>query len=313
MSAELDQDMLATLTEEERAAINESVSPDELAAMRGVAGDDDDDDDDAGGSAAPAAPAPAAASTVPAPAAAPAAQAASEGAADGGVAPEPAAPGPVVEPTTAYRATLPDDYDAQVKAIADERDGLKAKFKAGELELDEYEDARAALDERKGALDRQAVKAEVSAEMTQQSAQAQWNSAINRSFEAAAKPENGGVDYRTDEVKRGDLDGFVRALANNPANADKSMDWFLTEAHKRVLSLHDITVTRKPDPTPAPTPARRKPDPSSAPKNLADVPGTEAAGDTGDEFANLDQLEGVELEAAIARMSPDARSKYARG
>ena len=43
-------------------------------------------------------------------------------------------------------------------------------------------------------------------------------------------------DYRKDAAKAEDLDGFVRMLANKQENADKPMDWFLAEAHKRAAS-----------------------------------------------------------------------------
>lgn len=61
-----------------------------------------------------------------------------------------------------------------------------------------------------------------------------WIATINAFVEAeAARP--GGIDYRTDMAKQEALDKYVKQLANDPANDDRSMAWFLIEAHKIVL------------------------------------------------------------------------------
>ncbi|WP_259373112.1 hypothetical protein [Roseateles chitinivorans] len=43
------------------------------------------------------------------------------------------------------------------------------------------------------------------------------------------------------------------------------------------------------------------------------MPGGDHPGDTGDEFAELDSLDGDKLEAKLARMTPDQRSRYLAG
>ena len=52
-------------------------------------------------------------------------------------------------------------------------------------------------------------------------------------------------DYRKDTEKWSDLDAFVRSLAARTEYAHQSMDWFLEEAHKRVLALHGMSPTVK--------------------------------------------------------------------
>lgn len=316
MSADNDTAMLDTLTDEERAAIEEA-DKDELAALAAIAagntegtgtdGEEDEDADDA--SAAPAAaPAAAAAPTAATPAS-PAAQATAEPPA---AAPTPApAPEPVA--STAYRAELPADHAEKKAAAEGALADLTAKFKAGDLEVDEYETQRKAADATLRELERAELKAEIAREMTAQSTEAQWANAIRRQFDASKAA--GLVDYDTDEAKRSDLDTFVRALGAKAENADKSMDWFLAEAHKRVLALHDIrpAAAAPAAKTAAPVPARTPPTAAVVP-SLTNVPGGGAADDIGgDEFADIDRLDGLELEAALARMTPAQREKFERG
>lgn len=306
----LDPQMLELLTPEERAAIaGEEVDPADKAALAAiigesekpsvVAGDDDDDEEGEGEGAAPAAASPAAE-----PSAAADDQAAQEQA--------PAAPAPEAPKATTYKAELPADFQEQVDALKASQDALRQKFKAGDIELDEYEAERDAIAQKQRDLDRLALKAEISSEMTEQTAKDQWQAAINRQFDAALKPEAGGIDYRKDADKQADLDQFVRSLAAKPENADKPMDWFLAEGHKRVLALHDIRAAAPTTPA-AKTTASRTPPVSAVPASLAQVPGSDGPGDVGGEFADLDSLEGLELEAAINRMTPAQREKYLAG
>lgn len=321
------EDMLDTLTPEEREAIAE-VDADEQAALERIAsgaadpgGDDDDGNgDDAvandAGAGAGSEGGDAAAAPAPAPADSPKAQGAAEGAQPA------AAPAPAAKQAGAYRADLPSDF-AEKKADADRRAGeLRAKFKAGEIEVEEYEAQRATIDDERDALRRAEIKAEISREMNEQSLENQWRQAIERQIAEATKPEHGGIDYSKDAEKMGDLDGFVRSLGARPENADKPMDWFLAEAHRRVLALHGITPAAAPAAAPAQDGAaavaaavdKRKPPTAAVPPTVAHVPGSDGPGDMGgDEFADLDRLEGVELEAALSRLSPAQREKYAAG
>lgn len=307
---DLDPDLL---TPEERAAIDDGAAEDdERAALQRLVDADTDPDDEPGDASGDAtasstpAPAPAPAAEPPAPAAAPAVEAEH--------APTPA-PTPAKSASAVYSAELPADIEGQQKQISDELGTLRDKFKAGDLEVDDYETQRDALLGKREDLNKAIIKAEISQEMQQQDAQQAWQSAIERTFDSAAKPESGGVDYRTDKTKAADLDLFVRRLGEDPANADKGMDWFLNEGHRRVLALHGISRAAA-APTPAPAPAAtptRKPPVAAVPATLAQVPGSDGPGDVAGEFADLDALEGDALEDALARLSPGQLEKYQRG
>ncbi len=300
---QIDTDLL---TPEERAAIDDG-APDEAErlALQRLASDDDSDDSDDGndegddGEAADDAAAPPAA---PAATPAPASEATDE----------PSDEKPAAKTTAAvYTADVPADLKEQQDAIASELTELRDKFKAGDLEVDEYEAQRDTLLGKRDDLQKAVIKAEISQEMRQQDAQQAWQSAIERTFNNAAKPDGGGIDYRKDTAKAADLDLFVRRLGEDPANADKDMDWFLSEGHRRVLALHGISKTAAA--APPPPPPSRKPPVGSVPATLAQVPGSDGPGDVAGEFSDLDALEGEALEDALARLSPGQLEKYQRG
>ena len=288
-----DADALATLTDEERAAI-QSDDEDEGAAAAVAADepgadaegddrdDDGDDDGDAQGADAPAA-------SDPAPAAAP-------------------------TPTTGYQAALPADYDDKVKAVADREAELKRAFRAGELEFDEFETRRDELQREREGLTIARAKAEIASEMQAQTAETQWRTTVERFLDTSAA----ALDYRKDSEAMADLDGFVKVLAGREANARQPMEWFLAEAHKRVMALRGSPAAAA---APAPAPAvdrkaeaaaARKPRLDEVPATLAQVPGADGPGDIGGEFADVLSLDGLEYEAAIARMTPAQRERFAR-
>jgi hypothetical protein len=300
----LDKDILATLTDDEREALeNGDLTPDEVAAMQRIAqgasdadDDDDDGDDDADESSASAAPVEgkgAAADTDPAPA-----TPAQPAGADAAAAPR-------------YQATLPADYDTKVADLAEREKALKASFRNGELEFDDFETKRDELLREREALTVARTKAEISQEMTAQTAEQQWRSTVDTFIANTAKA--GSIDYARDAEKLADLDAFVKMLAGKDEHAQRPMDWFLAEAHRRVQALHGA-------PAAAPAPQRtvdqaraaRKPAADAIPTTLAQVPGSDGPGDVSGEFADVLSLDGMEYEAAIARMTPAQRERFLR-
>ena len=278
----LDESLLDTLTDEERAAMaDDDVDADTRMAMEKIAAsggndDDDDDDVDGGSSATPAA------DTAPAAGAADASAGAS---ADDQNSDEPQAPAFAQQ----YRAQLPGDYEAQIQAIKARDADLRQKYKDGEIDIDERDVGLSALGEQREQLLVARAKHEVSVEMTEQSAQSAWQTAINSFVRTAAK--DGGIDYRKDAAKAADWDQFVRVLAAKEEHSDKPMDWFLSIAAAK---------------------AKRQPPVSGAPKTLAQVPGGDGPGDVEGEFSGVLALDGQEYEDAIAAMTPTQRAKFMR-
>lgn len=305
---EYDRDAgLANLTEEERAALAEDeFNDDEKAALQEIAAaddgededeDDDGDEDDVGEvvAATEAKPSAEAADIDADSGDAPSAEISGDG--DGE---EDAAP-------AVYQSSLPEDFDDRVTALEEAETEIARKFEAGEIEAPEYVRESRRIANERSELDRVRVKAEVAAEMSQQAALQQWQNQVAKFMRDAKKTD--GVDYRGDEALGAELDTMVKALANNPANADKPSGWFLQQAHKAIKAMHGIADKPAPaskDGKPAP----RKPPIDKAPKTLAQVPGGDGPGDVSDEFANLDNLEGDEFENALSRLTPAQRARY---
>ena len=303
MSAQLDADLASTMTPEELEAINAEDSPEEKLVMRQAPkslSDDDGDQDEADEEADEDEPS---VERKQAPA-----EESEATAAEAEKLQEP--PQPAAQALPRYEAQLPSDYDDQIRALKDRDAELRQKFKDGEIDIDERDKGLADLSEQREQLLVARAKAEISQEMTQQTAQQQWQTEINKAISRAAKED--GIDYRKDQAKAADWDQFVRILAANPAHADKSMDWFLAEAHKRVMALHGVAPAPKRE-TIEDAKAKRKPPVDAAPKTLAQVPGSDGPGDVDDQFADVAALDGWELEQAIARMTPAQREKFARG
>lgn len=349
----LNAEALDTLTPEEREAIEGSdYSEAELAAMKGIAGDDDgDDEDDDGGDDNSDGAAAAAASTGSDDAAGKggagadgqggtddagvdadvaAAKAAKQAEADRLAEQEAAAKR--TNSNFNYSAQLPADFNDRLSALDARAAELKQKFRDGEIEFDDFDAQREELFRERSELNSLRTKAEISDEMRTQSADYQWGQAVSGFIDwAAGLPEDGGrIDYAKDSEKAADLDSFVKTLASNPANEHKDMRWFLDQAHKRVLALHDLAPAKAaPAATSAPAPTGnekqerddklkqakqdRKPNTANLPPSIANVPGGDGPGDVASEFADLDSLSGDQLEAAIRKMSPDQRERYARG
>lgn len=179
---------------------------------------------------------------------------------------------------------------------------LKEQFDEGDLSIDEYIDA-------KSALDRQIVKAELKAELAQESA--------NKSWEQSQKDFLGQNTYlRDNDVLYDAFAMQVNKLLADPKNASMSDADLLAAARAKV----DAAIGRKPDAEPSKkdeslvkSAKKSAADRSKAPTTLQGIPSAAQADDVeGNKFAYLDRLTGAEFEAAIAKLSPDDMNRWAR-
>lgn len=300
MPPELDAQLAATLTPEELEAINGEDSPEEKLIMRaepeGDDGDDDADDDTDDGEAADAPPA------------------------EGEPAAEEPADAPADEPAeveeakaSVFEAELPADYDQQIVDLKARDAHLRQQYKDGTIDIDERDEGLAALSEQREALVIQRAKAEIAQEIKQQA----FNRDIKQSLESVLKRATAdGVDYR-DPKNSATFDRYAKFLSEDPDWAGKPVADIHAEAHKHVLGR--LGKSERPAPTPktakesiADAVAKRKPPVGSAPKTLAQVPGGDGPGDVSGEFADIEALDGLDLEDAIRKMTPAQREKFAR-
>lgn len=312
MSANTEADReaaLALLSPEERAAIVDELSDDEKAALAAIASGDDDDDAEAE-TAAAAKPAVKVAPVEPAVAVTPAVVAAAPV-----VAAVPAA-AVVVEDDDLdapfkphYKVELPADFADQLKAVDDAEVALADKFKAGDVDVNEFLAEQRKIANDRAKLDKIQTKADTFEDLNAQAGAQEWDWHVGRFLRKVDKAE--GINYATDPVKGPDFDNFVKALASRPENKDKDFTWFLDEAHKRVKALHGIADKPVVIPSKEDKPAGRPAPVGKLPATLALVPGGDGPGDVGgDEFANLDALTGMEYEVALAKLPKEVRERY---
>ncbi len=296
MTTELDADrkaVLSQLSPEEQAALAEDdLSEDDRAAVAAIADGDDDEDDDGDDDDSEE-------SGAAESAAAPAAEPAAEEVADED---EPAPFKPQ------FRVDLPPDLDDQIAALASQESDLAQQMKDGDIELAEFLAQQKEISKQVAKLESKREQAAIFEEMNRQTAEQEWSNAVTTFILKAKKSE--GVDYRGDADLGSDFDNFVKVLASKPENANKDFNFFLTEAHKRVKALHGIAGKAEPKAETKADPKKRTPPVEGLPKTLAQVPGGDGPGDVDGEFADLDKMDGMDYELALAKMSKEQRERY---
>lgn len=216
------------------------------------------------------------------------------------------------------------DYEGERSKLLDERKELRASLRNGDIDQDEFDEKLDAVNDKLQDLAVRRERAESAVAQNQAVAAAQYQWTLGQVKRHIANTE--GIDYDAPE-NRGLLmswDGKIKALASDEANADKPAEWFLTEAHKQVRAEMEAIAVRlgfKKGDAPV-TPKdnalkdalnKRKPDTTKA-KSLANLPTAEGASTHKDgDFAHLDGLDGLELEAALARLPKDQADAYLAG
>ena len=285
----LDDELLSTLTPEEREAFEASeYDEQELDTIKKIAGeasddDDADDEDDEDDDAEPprvdeqAAEAKPATDDVPAPAA-------------------------------RYDDQLPSDYDDKIAALKTRDAELRQRFNDGDIDIDERDAGLAEIAAEREQLLIQKATAETLARINEQN-QRQAQADYERRFVERVKAD--GIDY----TQQRNINLFNTLLAElQEEHGDKGRDWLWNEAHKAVMRARGVPLSRAASQDPlADAKAKRKPPVDAAPTTLAQVPGADGPGDVSDEFADVMALDGLEFEQAIARMSPVQREKFLRG
>lgn len=227
--------------------------------------------------------------------------------------------------TPAYVANAPQDAEAQIKAQRDaiqaaktaEKDALK-KLHDGEIDFEEYDQIRNTSDAAVDAANEKLLelnlalnRAQVAEEMTQQQLARAWKGEVSELMKAAATE---GLDYKGNAELNKELNGLVRAFgmeATERGMTDeglKASKWALQQAHATMKLRHPELVKAAPAPAAGTKPNEAAGKPADGKRHnlatLASMPNADRPlGDT-DDIAKFGQLEGEELEKAIAGMSP---------
>lgn len=320
MPADFDDEDLASLSESERAQLKELEAGEQAARqdLQDIAGGDDDDDDDdgkgddasignGGGSGS--------AGGDEGGAGAAASGKASDGKDSGQGSnssqqadQEPPAP----KHSPIYQAQAPSDVGDQIKALNKDRASLLSKFTAGELNEEEFAQQDADLQEKRDALIKATTKAEVAAEMTEQQAAQAYSSTLKSFF---AEQKKAGFDYHdeTNKAALQHLDARVKALGELYEDNPEGWRELLAEAHAMTAKKFDIKAAAKPQRQEQQERTRqnRMPDLSAVPPTVARAPAAADPAARGDEFAYLDNLDGLALEKAVAKLSPEQAERWA--
>ncbi len=221
-----------------------------------------------------------------------------------------------------YKVAPVEDYQGKIKAIDSEFAELDASFRAGDIEVEDLHTKRAEIQARRDDLLALKIKGDMAADFNTNAEAAEWQ--MQCSYFVRTVKSRDGIDYSKDVVKVegkevplfGELNKMVKVLANMQENADKNGDWFLREADSIVRARYGL-ASKRADAAPAKKEVKltgRRPDLKSVPKTLGGLPaagGGDAGDDSDGEFAALDKLSGLELENAVARMTPDQQKRYA--
>ena len=187
--------------------------------------------------------------------------------------------------------------------LNEELAGLKKKFDEGDIAVDEY------IDER-DRLSRAIVKAELKAELAQESATKSWEQS-QKDFlgnEASSFLRESDVIYDAFAMQ-------VNKLIADPKSASLSDEALLKAARDKVYAAFRISPESQPSKKgeSAIREAKKEAaDRGKTPKTLQGVPAAAPADDTdANPFAYLDRLSGEKLEAAVEKLSPEDRVRWA--
>lgn len=200
-------------------------------------------------------------------------------------------------------AEAPEDAEAQLKEIADGKVSLAEKFDNGDITAKEYQTQLDELNRRERAVERAIDKARLAAEMRQQQEINAWLGQV-REFTTVEHPE-----YSQSRVRWMALDAFVKEIGSKPENANLSGPEILRMAHERVVADLGDAAVHKPQADGRPLKGPK----AEAPKTLAKVPAADNAGLEDSRWAALDRLRETDPlahEDALMKLSEKERDEY---
>lgn len=207
--------------------------------------------------------------------------------------------------TTRYKFDAPEDAAAQIEQIETDLKALGSKLDEGEIELKDYHSQLIELTDKRADIKAEVKQAQMAESMNEQAAQQSWAMAQQEFFR-----ENS--EYSDSPVKNAALDAAVRELAQSDDSANQSFSWLLHEAKNKVEAAFGKPQTANQNESP-PKPAKQKTAAIDIPPTLGGLPAS-GANDTGKgDFDYLDNLDGMELESALNKLSSAQVSAYLEG
>lgn len=295
---------IAGLSEEERAALEDDDGEAEIIKV--IASDDDDDDDKlqkGGGSVDDPAVAGDNNSAAAAAAADPVAAGSAEQSTDSGQGAV-ADTTPPAEFQPEFKAALPDGLAEKITDLDSRTTELLEKFKAGDIELPDFMAQKSEIDNERLQLTLAQKQAEWAQSQNEDARAQRWKWEQERFF-----AQDKAAIYK-DPIVLAALDASVKQLATDQKYTSKPASFFLEEADRQVRQRFNMGGTPAADAGGKKKPVANQIDLSNIPKTLATLPAAEMAETGSDEFAYLDKLDGIALEQALRKMTPEQEARY---
>lgn len=181
----------------------------------------------------------------------------------------PAAPAAMPAPNAFVPTYIPEDrdYATEIGAVNQELMALKAKYKAGDVEDEQYEEAYEALRDKRSGLERALDRAELQATLNRQNADQAW-AYLQRQF--LSDPTNAAI--AASPLLFAAWEQGMQVVVDAAAAEGRTLtDWDLMVGARQ--QLEDAGMLQAQPAAGTPTPAAPPPRPNRAPP-LADVPQT---------------------------------------
>lgn len=204
---------------------------------------------------------------------------------------------PAHKPKPLFDTNLPDDIDARMASIKEQKKALSAKFDEGDITVSEYDEQRDTLDDQYQDLREARFKAALAQEAIKSQEVNTWEQSCNEFL--AKHPDIAG-----DELKYNSFDVAVRMTTSDPANAKLSANEMLDKAFARWSSTFGAPVQQEPVKQ-----AKQKP----IVPNIGGLPAADTTETDTNRFAALDGLidsDPLRYQEELFKLSPSERAAY---
>ncbi len=205
--------------------------------------------------------------------------------------------------------TLPADHQEKIAALNEQREAVMKKFHDGDIEIDVVFAEQAKIDADLRKLELQEMEIRMSAKHAEKAAAEQWERTCSDFF-----ADKRNAIYTGNPVLMKALDAEVQEVSVDQNFSHRSGAKILEEAHRRVIDgIKKASESIQPEvPKPKPQNNVSAIDANPPPVTLSGV-ASSSVDKSEDAFASLDALDGPELEAAVAALTPAQRRAYVGG
>ena len=214
---------------------------------------------------------------------------------------------------------MPQDIPGAIQGIDTQLDALETALDEGEIELKEFLRQSRTLQNQRQELVADAREMEIIQNASSALAETNWNASVAQFMGANPNFQN--------PIMQGALQAALNELYQVPDNVGASHQWYLETARRAVLQQitpAEATAANPPDNEDSPQQQRAQQIQAQSrqrvqaankaraevPQTLSNIPADQD--NASDEFSALDNLSGVELESALAKMSPEQQDRYLR-